>query len=157
MTFAMVSDAAWPGSDQQPWGTAPPAGPVGWLDRPMRPGSGLRFVLPCLSAVLVAHVCAVSMAPWRVFTDTRAQRVLVCGVLYHFALQCFVRASSVATSRLITVVRPRCNLCAVTVAGWRMFTIVRPWCVVCAVSLATWCLFTAVRAFCVLSAVSLAT
>ena len=34
VTFAMVPDAAWPGSDQQPWGTAPAAGPVGRQGRP---------------------------------------------------------------------------------------------------------------------------
>ena len=33
--FAMVPDAAWPGSDQWPWSTAPAPGPVG---RPGRPG-----------------------------------------------------------------------------------------------------------------------
>ena len=32
--FAMVPDAAGPGSDQWPWGTAPAAGPVGRLGRP---------------------------------------------------------------------------------------------------------------------------
>ena len=31
VTFAMVPDAAWPGSDQWPWGTAPATGPVGRL------------------------------------------------------------------------------------------------------------------------------
>ena len=30
----MVPDAAWPGSDQQPWSTAPATGPVGRLGRP---------------------------------------------------------------------------------------------------------------------------
>ena len=34
VTFAMVPDAAWPGSDQQPWSTAPATGPVGRLGRP---------------------------------------------------------------------------------------------------------------------------
>ena len=34
VTFAMVPDAAWPGSDQWPCGTAPAAGPVSWLGRP---------------------------------------------------------------------------------------------------------------------------
>ena len=34
VTFAMVPDAAWPGSDQWPWSTAPAAGPVGRLGRP---------------------------------------------------------------------------------------------------------------------------
>ena len=28
-TFVMVPDAAWPGSDQRPWSTAPATGPVG--------------------------------------------------------------------------------------------------------------------------------
>ena len=32
--FAMVPDAAWPGSDQWPWSTAPATGPVGRLGRP---------------------------------------------------------------------------------------------------------------------------
>ena len=34
VTFAMVPDAATPGSDQQPWSTAPATGPVGRLGRP---------------------------------------------------------------------------------------------------------------------------
>ena len=34
VTFAMVPEAAWPGSDQWPWSTAPATGPVGQLGRP---------------------------------------------------------------------------------------------------------------------------
>ena len=34
LTFAMVPDATWPGSDQWPWSTAPATGPVGRLGRP---------------------------------------------------------------------------------------------------------------------------
>ena len=34
VTFAMVPDAAWPGSDQWSWSTAPATGPVGRLGRP---------------------------------------------------------------------------------------------------------------------------
>ena len=34
VTFAMVPDAAWPGSDQWLWSTAPATGPVGRLGRP---------------------------------------------------------------------------------------------------------------------------
>ena len=34
LTFAMVPNAAWPGWEQWPWGTAPAAGPVGRLGRP---------------------------------------------------------------------------------------------------------------------------
>ena len=62
---------------------------VGWI-APVRPGSGMQFVLPCPSAVLVAQVCGVSMARWRLFTSARAQRFLVCAVFYQFALGCFV-------------------------------------------------------------------
>ena len=59
VTFAMVPDAAWLGSDQWTWGTAPAAGPVGRLARPSAPGPwGVGF-FPSLSALRV-HVCAVS-------------------------------------------------------------------------------------------------
>ena len=34
VTVAMDPDAAWRGSDQWPWSTAPATGPVGWLGRP---------------------------------------------------------------------------------------------------------------------------
>ena len=34
VTFAMVPDAAWTGSDHWPWSTAPAIGPVGRLGRP---------------------------------------------------------------------------------------------------------------------------
>ena len=34
VTFAMVSGAAWPGSGQWPWSTAPATGPLGQLGRP---------------------------------------------------------------------------------------------------------------------------
>ena len=34
VTFAMVPDAAWPGSDQWPWNTTPATGPVSRLGRP---------------------------------------------------------------------------------------------------------------------------
>ena len=46
-TFAMVPDAAWPGSDQRPWSTAPATGPVGRLGRPSAsdPGGVRRGVL----------------------------------------------------------------------------------------------------------------
>ena len=37
VTFATVPDAAWPGSDQRPSGTAPAAGPLGRLGRPSAP------------------------------------------------------------------------------------------------------------------------
>ena len=37
LMFAMVPDAAWRGSDQQPWGTAAAAGPLGRLGCPSAP------------------------------------------------------------------------------------------------------------------------
>ena len=39
-TFAMVLDAAWPGSDQRPWSTAPATGLVGRLGRPSASNAG---------------------------------------------------------------------------------------------------------------------
>ena len=68
VTFAMVPDAAWPGSDQWPWSTAPAAGPVSRLD----PTMGVWFVAPSPFGALGACVCAVSRASWRLFTGARA-------------------------------------------------------------------------------------
>ena len=82
VTLAMVPDAAWPGSDQRPWGTARW---VGWV-APVRRTPGVWFVVTRPSAALGAHVCAVSTAPWRLFTSVPDQRVLVCGVCGHLAL-----------------------------------------------------------------------
>ena len=65
VTFSMVPDAAWPGSDLWPWSTAPAMGPVGRLGRPsaLDPGGVDRCVpflccprCPCLCGVL-AHRC----------------------------------------------------------------------------------------------------
>ena len=85
VTFAMVPDAAWPGSDQRPWGTATAAGPVGRLGRPSAPdtwgvGSFLSLgrstcarVWGVLGHLAPVHrcarsaccvVCAVSWATW---------------------------------------------------------------------------------------------
>ena len=66
-TFAVVPDAAWPGSYQQPWSTASATGPVGWLGRPSasHPGVVGRGLLSlccprcmCVCGVL-AHVAPV--------------------------------------------------------------------------------------------------
>ena len=95
VTFAMVPDAAWPGSDQQPWGSAPAAGPVGWLGRPYAPD------------------------PWGVGSFLSLGRptcARVCGVLGHLApvhrcarlVRCFARAVSWATWLLFTGVPARC-------------------------------------------------
>ena len=58
VTFAVVSDAAWPGSDQWPPSTAPATGPVGYWFFPVpRP----------------PYVCAVSWAAWLLFTGVLAR------------------------------------------------------------------------------------
>ena len=104
VTFAMVPDAAWPGSDQWPWSTAPATGPVGPLGRPS--ASDPWGVCSFLS--LGRPTCAVSWATWLLFTGIPAWFVMlrprfpgpldfcspvrppsvlccVCGVLGHFA------------------------------------------------------------------------
>ena len=180
VTFAMVPDAAWPGSDQWPWGTVPAAGPVGRLGRPSASdpwgvGSFLSLApymctcvwcpgplgscspvcplgaLFCLCGVLghLAPVhrcarsvccvaCAVSWAPWILFTGVPAWFVVLrvrcpgplgscspmcslgmlfclCGVLGHLAPvhRC---AHSVC-----------CFACAVSWATWPLFTGVPAW------------------------------
>ena len=65
VTFAMVPDAAWPGSDQWPWSTAPATGPVGRLGRPSAsdPWGIGSFPVP-----RPPYVCAVSWAAGLLFT-----------------------------------------------------------------------------------------
>ena len=65
VTSAMVPDAAWPGSDQWPWSTAPATGPVGRLGRPM----GYWF----FPVPRPPYVCAVSGAAWLLFTRVPAR------------------------------------------------------------------------------------
>ena len=93
VTSAMVPSAAWPGSDQQPWGTAPAAGPVGRLGPPSAPdpwgvGSFLSLGRPTCAHVcgVLGHVapvhrcarsvccfaCAVSWATWLLFAGVPA-------------------------------------------------------------------------------------
>ena len=120
VTFAMVRDATWPGSDEGPWGTAPGAGPVGRLGRPG------------------------ALDPWGVVSCCpslgRARHARVCGVLGHLAPVrrcarsscCFARA--VSFGHLAPVHRCARFVC----------------CVACAVSTANWLLCTGVRARCAL-------
>ena len=91
VTFAMVPDAAWPGSDQWPWSTAPAPGPVGQPGRPgvsnpWNVGSFLSLVRPMCarcpgplgscspvcSRGLLCRVCR-SWATWLLFTGLRAR------------------------------------------------------------------------------------
>ena len=133
MTFAMRPDAAWPGSDQRPWSTAPAAGPVGRLGCPSAPTYGVRFVVSCPLAALRAHVRAVSMAPWLLFTGLLARcvvsRTRCPGLLGSFSPVCPLRVLCRVRGvlgHLAPVHQCACSVC----------------CVACAVSWATWLLFT---------------
>ena len=130
--FAMVPDAAWPGLDRRPSGTAPTAGPVGRLGRP-------SVSDPWGVGSFLSLVCAVSWATWLLFTGVPARCValrlrcpgplgccslvfppgLLCcvyGVLGHLApvhrcarsVRCFAGAVSWATWLLFTGVPARC-------------------------------------------------
>ena len=155
VTFAMVPDAAWPGSDQWPWSTAPAPGPVGWRVAPVCPTHGV-LVLSCPSAALrvrgvLGHMapvhrcprsvwcvaCAASWAPWLPFTGVPAE----CVVL---RVRCPGPLSSCSPVRLFRVL-----LCVRVVLG-HMAPVPRfvcsVFCYVCAVSWATWLLFTGVPA-----------
>ena len=161
VTFAMVPDAAWPGSDQRPWGTARAAGPVGRLGRPSASdswgvGSFLSLGRPrcaCVCGVLghLAPVhrcarsvrcvaCAVSWATWLLFTGVLARCVAL-------RVQCpgpLSSCSQVCPRRLLGRV---CGVLGHLAPVHRCAPLVR--CFACAVSWATWLLFTGVPAWCV--------
>ena len=108
VTFAMVPDAAWPGSDQWPWSTAPATGPVGWQGRPSASdrwgvGSFLSLGRPtCVQCPGPLGSCS-PVCP-------RGLLCCVCGVLGHLdpVHRC---ARSVC-----------CVACAVSWAPWLSFT-----------------------------------
>ena len=108
VTFAMVPDAAWPGSDQWPWSTAPATGPLGRLGRPSAPdpwgvGSFLSLGRPtCVQCPGPLGSCSP--------VCLRGLWCCVCGVLGHLAPvhRC---ARSVC-----------CVACAVSWATWLLFT-----------------------------------
>ena len=108
VTFAMVPDAAWPGSDQWPWSTAPATGPVGWLGRPSASdpwgvGSFLSLGRPtCVECPGPLGSCS-PVCP-------RGLLCCVCGVLGHLA-PVHPCARSVC-----------CVACAVSWATWLPFT-----------------------------------
>ena len=68
---------------------------VGWV-APVRPTLGVWFVVPCPYAALGGCACAVSLAPWRLFTGVH--------------VLCVVCAVFVATWRLFTGVRTACGV-----------------------------------------------
>ena len=121
VTFAMVPDAAWPGSDQWPWSTAPAPGPEGRPDRPSvsNPwgvGSFLSLGRP---------TCARCPGPLGACSPVRPFGVVccVCGVPGPLAPvhQC---------ARLVC-----CVVCAVSWATWLLFTGAPARCV----ALRAWC------------------
>ena len=114
VTFAMVPDAAWPGSDQWPWSTAPATGPVGRLGRPSASdpwgvGSFLSLGRPtCVQCAGPLGSCS-PVCP-------RGLLCCVCGVLGHLApvhrcarsVCCVACAVSPATWLLLTGAPARC-------------------------------------------------
>ena len=114
VTFAMVPDAAWSGSDQWPWSTAPATGPVGRLGRPSVSdpwgvGSFLSLGRP---------TCVRCRWPLGSCSPLCSLGVLccVCGVLGHLApvhrcarwVCCVACAVSRATWLLVTGAPARC-------------------------------------------------
>ena len=104
VTFATVPDAAWPGSDQWPWGTAPAAGPVGRLGWPSASDPWVVGSFLSLGRPSCARVCDVlgHLAPVHRFARS------VC---------CVACAVSWATSLLVTGVPARCVALRVRCAG----------------------------------------
>ena len=115
VTFAMVPDAAWPGSDQWPWSTAPATGPVGRLGRPSASdpwgiGSFLSLGRP---------MCVQCPGPLGSCSPVCPRGLLwcVCGVLGRLApvhrcarsVCCVACAVSWATGLLFTGVRAVCG------------------------------------------------
>ena len=116
LTFALVPDAAWPGSDQWPWGTAPAAGLVGQLGCPS--ASAPWDVRSFLS--LAPYVCTCVRCPGPLGSCSPGCPLgalfCLCGVLGHLApvhrcarsVRCFVFVVSWATWSLFTGVLARC-------------------------------------------------
>ena len=161
VTFAMVPDAAWPGSDQWPWGTAPAAGPVGQLGRPSASdpwgvGSFLSFGRPTCARVcgVLGHLaplhrcarsvrcfaCAVSWATWLLFTSVSAR----CVVL---RVRCPGPLGSCSPVCPLGALLCVCGVVGHLASVHRCTGVVC--CVASAVSWATWLLFTGVPAQCV--------
>ena len=108
VTFAMVPDAAWLGSDQWPWSTAPATGPVGRLGRPSvsNPWGVGSFV--SLGRPTCVR-CPGPLGSCSLVCPLAALRC-VCGVQGHLA----------PVHRCARSVR--CFACAVSWATWLLFT-----------------------------------
>ena len=108
---------------------------VGWVAR-VRSTHRVWYDASIPSAALGAHVCAVSTAPWRLFTGVRTQRSLVCGVHGHLALVhrcarlvCSVRAVLGHLASVHRCDREVCCVCCV-LGHLAPITSVPAWCVV---------------------------
>ena len=176
VTFAMVPDAAWPGSHQWPWSTAPATGPVGRLGRPsvsdpwgvgsfrptcvrcpgplgscspVCPLGALRCVRGVQGHLAPVHRCA-RLVRCVACAVSWATWLLFTGVLAWFVVL-LVRCPGPLDS--CSPVRPLGVLCCV----WEVLGHLAPvhrcvrlvCCFVCAVSWATWLLFTGLPARCV--------
>ena len=153
--FTMVPNAAWPGSDQWPWSTAPAPGLVGWpgcpgVSNPWGVGSFLSLVRPmyarCPGLLAPVHRCAravccvvyaVSWATWLLFTGLPARcgalRVRCPGPLGSRSPLCLLGLLCCVCGvlgHLAPVCRCACSVC----------------CFACVVSWVTWLLITSVPA-----------
>ena len=132
----MVPDAAWPGSDQWPWSTAPATGPVGRLgcpsvSDPWGVGSFLSLGRP---------TCMQCPGPWLPFTGVPVLFVVL-------RLRCPWPLGSCSPVCLLGVL---CCVCGVLGHLTPVHRCARWVCsVACAVSRATWLLFTGAPARCV--------
>ena len=161
VTFPMVPDAAWPGSDLWPLGTVPAAGPVGRLGRPSasdpwgvgsflslgRPTcANLCGVLGNLAPVqrwarsVRCFACAVSWATWLLFNGVPAWFVVLC-------LHCPGLLGSCSPVRPLGALLFLCGVLGHLAPIHRCARSVC--CVAFAASWATWLLFTALPARCV--------
>ena len=159
VTFATVPEAAWPGWDQRPWGTASAAGPVGWLGCPSVPnpwgvGSFLSLGRPTCAHVcgVLGHsapvhrcarsvpcfACAVSWATWLLFTGVPARCVA-------FGVRCPGPLGSCSPVCPLGALFCLCSVRGQLAPVYRCARLVR--CFACAVSWASWLLFTGVPAW----------
>ena len=132
---------------------------VGWV-APVRPTHGVWFVVCRPSAALGAHVCAVSTAPWRMFTGARAWCVL-CAVSWAIWLLFTVKSARCVVLRVrcpwypgscspVCLLGALCCVCGVLgqLAPVQGCARSLRW-VACAISWATWLLFFGVFARCI--------
>ena len=133
VSFAMVPDAAWPGSDQWPWSTAPATCPVGRLGHPSVSdpwgvGSFLSLGRP---------TCVLSWATWLLFTGVPARCVAL-------RVPCPGPLGSCSPVRPLGALLCLCGVVGHLAPVHRCARVVCR--VACAVSWATWLLFTGVPA-----------